>query len=109
MNSPRMQSSVPFVQSKIKPSTIPFSDFGRYFMVPPRKRTFSLANCPGIKTTIVARWIYVTDTETGDVIGGAQWNIYKENPYATERPMLTLYWLPEGRLKDMLVVTGPLN
>ena len=51
-----------------------------------------------------SHWIYVTDAETGCVIGGAQWNIYKDNPYAKEESMLTPYWLPEGILEDVLAV-----
>jgi hypothetical protein len=51
-----------------------------------------------------SHWIYVTDVETGCVIGGAQWNIYKENPYAKETAMLTPYWLPEGILKDLIAL-----
>jgi hypothetical protein len=56
-----------------------------------------------------SHWIYVTDVETGCVIGGAQWNIYKENPYAKEESMLTPYWLSEGILKDLSAVMAPLN
>ncbi|KAI2602615.1 hypothetical protein GGR54DRAFT_623639 [Hypoxylon sp. NC1633] len=40
-------------------------------------------------------WVYVTDEETGDVIGGAQWIIYKTNPYAGEQPAKTAYWVEE--------------
>lgn len=41
-------------------------------------------------------WLYVTDEETGEVIGGAQWFVYRTNPYAVEQPMRTAYWLPDG-------------
>ncbi len=51
----------------------------------------------------------MTDEETGDVIGGAQWNIYKENPHASEAAMLTPYWLPEGIFNDMLAVIVDLD
>jgi hypothetical protein len=97
MNSPPMQSSVPLLQSKLKLLTIPFSDFGRYSMAARRKRNFVPAKRPGINPS--SNWIYVTDEETGSVIGGAQWNIYKENPYVKETAMLTPYWIPEGILK----------
>ncbi|KAI1767158.1 hypothetical protein GGR53DRAFT_463675 [Hypoxylon sp. FL1150] len=46
-------------------------------------------------------WLYVTDEETGQVVGGAQWFIYKTNPYAVEQPMRTAYWLPDGPMKHI--------
>lgn len=46
-----------------------------------------------------SRWVYVTDEETGKVIGGAEWNFYETNPYVAEQPTLTASWLPEGELE----------
>ncbi|MCJ1374398.1 hypothetical protein MMC20_005630 [Loxospora ochrophaea] len=43
-----------------------------------------------------SHWLYVTDTKTGEVIGGTQWNIYKENPFASAPPSLRAYWIEEG-------------
>lgn len=43
-----------------------------------------------------SHWIYVTDTETGQVIGGTQWNVYETNPYAEPHPPMTAYWIEEG-------------
>lgn len=43
-----------------------------------------------------SHWLYVKDTETQDVVGGMQWNIYETNPYANGPPQLPAYWLPEG-------------
>ncbi|KAI1313259.1 hypothetical protein F5Y03DRAFT_160286 [Xylaria venustula] len=48
-----------------------------------------------------SNWIYVTDESSGDVVGAAQWNIYKENPYANGPPELKAYWFPEGPLKQV--------
>jgi hypothetical protein len=48
------------------------------------------------KEDSTSRWFYVKDEKTGDVVGGAQWNIYEQNPYAKETTMLTPYWQPEG-------------
>lgn len=41
-------------------------------------------------------WVYAADETTGEVLGAAQWNHYKTNPYEVEQPALTAYWLPEG-------------
>ena len=43
-----------------------------------------------------SHWIYVTDTETGQVIGGTQWNIYEKNPYEKPGPVMQAYWIEEG-------------
>ncbi|GAW20530.1 hypothetical protein ANO14919_100380 [Xylariales sp. No.14919] len=48
-----------------------------------------------------SHWVYITDESSGDVVGAAQWNIYKENPYANGPPELKAYWLPEGPLKQV--------
>ncbi|KAI1416838.1 acyl-CoA N-acyltransferase [Hypoxylon sp. FL1857] len=48
-----------------------------------------------------SHWLYVTDEETGDVVGGIQWNLYETNPYAKEQPALTAYWFPEGPMRQV--------
>ncbi|KAI0179649.1 hypothetical protein GGR52DRAFT_207889 [Hypoxylon sp. FL1284] len=48
-----------------------------------------------------SHWLYVTDEDSGDVVGAMQWNIYEENPYATEKPPLTAYWITDGLVKDV--------
>lgn len=47
-----------------------------------------------------SHWLYVTDDETGAVVGGAQWNVHRTNPFAVEKPTKTAYWLPEGVYQD---------
>jgi hypothetical protein len=56
-----------------------------------------------------SHWIYVTEAETGTVIGGAQWNIYEENPYAKETSMLTPYWLSEGIIEKCVNSSGSIE
>lgn len=48
------------------------------------------------KADPTSHWIYVTDTETGQVIGGAQWNIFEKNPYLESKPPMAAYWIQEG-------------
>lgn len=43
-----------------------------------------------------SHWIYVTDTETGKVVGGTQWCIYEKNPFETPGPKLSASWIKEG-------------
>ncbi|OTB01477.1 hypothetical protein M426DRAFT_266209 [Hypoxylon sp. CI-4A] len=43
-----------------------------------------------------SHWLYVTDEDTGEVVAAMQWNIHDLNPYATEHPPLSAYWVPEG-------------
>ena len=46
-----------------------------------------------------SRWFKVVDTDIGDrVIGGANWNIFTENPYVEKlsHPMEADWW-PEGK------------
>ncbi|KAI0177076.1 hypothetical protein BJ166DRAFT_572942 [Pestalotiopsis sp. NC0098] len=48
-----------------------------------------------------SHWLYVVDGESGQVLGGAQWNIHRTNPYEVSQPMRTAYWLPDGPLKQI--------
>lgn len=49
-----------------------------------------------------SHWLYVTDDETGQVIGGAQWIVHRTNPYVVEQPVKTAYWLPEGMVYTII-------
>jgi hypothetical protein len=77
----------------------PFFGFWQVFYGGTSPEEFCARQASWHKDDPSSNWIYVTDEETGSVIGGAQWNIYKENPYAKETAMLTPYWIPEGILK----------
>ena len=46
-----------------------------------------------------SHWIYVTDTESGQVIGGTQWNIFEQNPYLEARAPMAAYWIQEGNIE----------
>ncbi|KAL8947502.1 MAG: hypothetical protein Q9222_006221 [Ikaeria aurantiellina] len=48
------------------------------------------------KDDSTSHWIKVIDTETDKVIGGAQWNMYPENPYVNGMETPEPYWWPEG-------------
>jgi hypothetical protein len=87
----------------------PFFGFWQVFYGASSQDDFCARQLSWHKGDPSSHWIYVTDEETGDVIGGAQWNIYKEDPSAEEKPMLTPYWLPEGKWNDTLAVIASLN
>jgi hypothetical protein len=80
----------------------PFFGFWKVFYGSTSQEEFRDRQWSWHKDDPSSHWIYVTDVETGCVVGGAQWNIYKENPYTKETSMLTPYWLPGGMLKDMV-------
>jgi len=47
----------------------------------------------------MCRWFKIVDTDIGDkVVGGAEWNVFEENPYleVVEHPVVADWW-PEGR------------
>ena len=46
-----------------------------------------------------SHWLYVEDSENGDVIGGAQWHVHEKNPWESPQPKLEAYWWPEGECK----------
>lgn len=52
------------------------------------------------KADPTSHWIYVTDTETGQVIGGSQWNIFEKNPYLETNPPMAAYWIQEGNAEN---------
>lgn len=54
-------------------------------------------------------WIYVVDTETNEVVGATQWNIYTENPFGTPPPPLKAYWNEEGEMYYLLMQNEELN
>lgn len=41
-----------------------------------------------------------TGTETGQMIAGAQWNIFEENPYLEIKPPMAAYWIQEGNAEN---------
>jgi hypothetical protein len=43
-----------------------------------------------------SHWLYVKDSETGQVAGAIQWNIFETNPYINGAPSVTADWWPEG-------------
>lgn len=52
-----------------------------------------------------AHWIYVTDTETDEVVGATQWNIYESSPSEDPRSELQGDWLEEGNVDSLLMTT----
>ena len=54
-------------------------------------------------TDLTSHWIYVTDTETGQIIGATQWNVFKENPYLEPKPPMAAYWIEEGDILSYLI------
>ena len=57
------------------------------------------------KADPTSHWIYVTDTETGQIIGGTQWNIFEKNPYAVPNPPMAAYWIREGSIVNTFSFT----
>ncbi|KAI4231319.1 MAG: hypothetical protein L6R40_007764 [Gallowayella cf. fulva] len=43
-----------------------------------------------------SHWLKVVDSESGQVVGAAQWNIYRENPYLNGVEHTDAFWWPEG-------------
>lgn len=41
-------------------------------------------------------WIKVVDKDSGQVVGGAQWNIHHSNPYPNGVEDTDAFWWPEG-------------
>lgn len=50
-----------------------------------------------------SHWLKVVDTDTGKVIGGAEWNVHESDPYAKppEQPF-TAYWWEEGEKRQFV-------
>lgn len=49
-----------------------------------------------------SHWLKVTDTESGEVAGAAQWKIFEDDPYSRkEQKAMSAYWYPEGELRDL--------
>ena len=44
-----------------------------------------------------SHWIYVEETETGQIIGATQWNVFEKTPYAELKPPMAAYWIVEDR------------
>ena len=46
-----------------------------------------------------SHWIYVRDTRTNEIVAGTQWNFYSTSPFKIHQPVLTAYWLQEGKYR----------
>ncbi len=46
-------------------------------------------------------WQKVVDTDTGNIAGGALWNIYKENPFANPQPS-QVTWFPNDSSREFV-------
>ena len=46
-----------------------------------------------------SHWLYVSDDETREVVGGAQWHVHEKNPFENPQPRVEAYWWPEGESK----------
>ncbi|PQE26549.1 hypothetical protein CJF30_00001284 [Rutstroemia sp. NJR-2017a BBW] len=47
-----------------------------------------------------SHWIKVVDTETGKLIGAANWMTHESSPYTEPRPPTVAVWWPEGDGRD---------
>lgn len=47
-----------------------------------------------------SHWIKVVNSETGKIIGAAEWHVYEENPYASQTDE-GCTWYPEGEGREM--------
>ena len=45
-----------------------------------------------------SHWLKVTDSDTQQIAGAAQWVIHETDPFATPVPAATADWWPEGKL-----------
>ncbi|KAJ4292057.1 hypothetical protein N0V90_009956 [Kalmusia sp. IMI 367209] len=52
------------------------------------------------QATPTSNWYYVQHITTGSVVGCAQWEIHKENPFTEGVPTLRAPWWPEGDYRD---------
>ncbi|KAL8788973.1 MAG: hypothetical protein Q9213_001382 [Squamulea squamosa] len=48
------------------------------------------------KADATSHWFKVVDSNSGQIVGGAQWNIYHENPYVNGVGHIEATWWPEG-------------
>jgi RimJ/RimL family protein N-acetyltransferase len=48
-----------------------------------------------------ARWLKVTDTTTGKIVGGAWYKIYNENPFQEQHEEVA-YWYPDDSTRDFV-------
>lgn len=47
-------------------------------------------------------WQKVTDTETGEIVGGALWKICPTSPFEVAEEHFEAYWYPEGGQRDFV-------
>ena len=50
------------------------------------------------KADPTSRRIYVTDTETDQIVGGTQRNVFDKDPYVEPSPPMAASWIEEGHL-----------
>ena len=43
-----------------------------------------------------SHWIVVDDEESGEIVGGGQWEIFETNPFANGIPKIDVHWWPAG-------------
>lgn len=55
------------------------------------------------KADPTSHWIYMTDTETGQIIGGPQWSRFEKSPYTESNPTMVAYWIQEGGIADIVL------
>ncbi|KAI4266606.1 MAG: hypothetical protein L6R38_008649 [Xanthoria sp. 2 TBL-2021] len=48
------------------------------------------------KGDATSHWFKVVDSDSGQIVGGAQWNIFHENPYVNGVGHIEATWWPEG-------------
>ena len=61
------------------------------------KEEFAVRAAQWNKADPASHWIYVTDTSTGEIMGGTQWSIYEKNPFDHPQPPVVATWLQEGK------------
>ncbi|KAF2014373.1 hypothetical protein BU24DRAFT_433773 [Aaosphaeria arxii CBS 175.79] len=47
-----------------------------------------------------SNWFYVQEIASGHVVGSAQWQIFKDNPFPKDTAPLTAPWWPEGEHRE---------
>ena len=47
-----------------------------------------------------SNWLYIQDVASNTIVGCAQWQIFKENPFPDGPPKLQAPWWPEGEYRE---------
>lgn len=48
------------------------------------------------KGDATSHWFKAVDSDSGQIVGGAQWHVYQENPYVNGMEHIEATWWPEG-------------